>query len=130
MAQHEIEIILFRQLASCLAIPIFIVDPQGTLIYYNEPAEALLGQRFEETGAMAEVEWATSFRPITAGGEPVPADRLPLVRAIDERRPAHAEFWIEGLDRVRRHLSVTAFPLDSQSGRLVGAVALFWEIEP
>ena len=35
MAHEEIEVILARQLASYLAMPIFIVDPQGTLLYYN-----------------------------------------------------------------------------------------------
>ena len=79
---------------------------------------------------MAADEWATSFRPIAADGTAVPADRLPLIRALTDRRPAHTDFWIEGLDRVRRHLSVTALPLDSQSGRLLGAVAFFWEAEP
>jgi PAS domain-containing protein len=130
MAPHEIEVILFRQLASCLAMPIFIVDTAGTLLYYNEPAEVLLGQRFEETGAMAQDEWATSFRPLTSEGDVIPADQLPLVRALTDRRPAHTSLWIEGGDGVRRHLSVTAFPLDSQSGQLLGAVALFWEADP
>ena len=35
MSQKEIEIILMRQLASYLAIPIFIVDPALTLLFYN-----------------------------------------------------------------------------------------------
>lgn len=130
MGQQEIEVILLRQLASYLAVPIFIVDPSGTLLFYNEPAEALLGQRFEETGAMAAAEWATSFRPIAADGTAIPSDRLPLIRALTDRRPTHTDFWIEGLDRVRRHLSVTAVPLDSQAGRLLGAVAFFWENAP
>lgn len=130
MGQREIEVILLRQLASYLAVPIFIVDPAGTLLYYNEPAETLLGQRFEETGAMAQDEWATSFRPIDSAGNHLPGEQLPLVRALAERCPAHATFWIEGLDGVRRHLSVTAFPLEGQSGRLLGAVALFWEVAP
>jgi len=130
MGQQGIEVILLRQLASYLSMPIFIVDPTGTLLYYNEPAEALLGQRFEETGAMAQDEWAISFRPISGDGTPLPEDQLPLVRALADRHPAHASFWIDGLDGVRRHLSVTAFPIDSQSGQLLGAVALFWEAAP
>ena len=39
MAAHEIEIILNRQLADCLSIPVFITDTVGNLIFYNEPAE-------------------------------------------------------------------------------------------
>ncbi len=50
--QQEIEMILARQLASYLVMPIFVVDPAGTLVFYNEPAEPILGRRFDETGAM------------------------------------------------------------------------------
>jgi len=57
MAQQEIEVILIRQLASYLAMPMVIVNPVGTLIFYNEPAEELLAMRFEETGEMPEDEW-------------------------------------------------------------------------
>jgi PAS domain-containing protein len=46
MPQLEIEMILMRQLASYLAMPIFIVDPVGNLVFYNEPAESILGRRF------------------------------------------------------------------------------------
>jgi hypothetical protein len=34
-SQKEIELILARQLASYLVMPIFIVDLQGNIIYYN-----------------------------------------------------------------------------------------------
>jgi PAS domain-containing protein len=50
MAQHAVEIILMRQLASYLAMPIMLFDPAGNLLFYNEPAEAILGRRFEEAG--------------------------------------------------------------------------------
>ena len=48
MGSYEIEIILNRQLADCLSIPVFITDTAGDLIFYNEPAEQILGKRFEE----------------------------------------------------------------------------------
>lgn len=50
MSQKEIGVILTRQLASYLAMPIFIVDPTGALLFYHEPTEQILGLRFEETG--------------------------------------------------------------------------------
>jgi hypothetical protein len=50
MAQHPIEVILMRQLASSLAVPILVVDPAGTLLFYNTPAEGLLGQRYARRG--------------------------------------------------------------------------------
>jgi hypothetical protein len=43
MAQ-PIQIILMRQLAGYLSVPLFLVGPNGDLLFYNEPAEAILGR--------------------------------------------------------------------------------------
>jgi PAS domain-containing protein len=124
----ELEVILMRQLADCLTMPIFLVDPEGTLIFYNEPAERLLGQRFDETGEMSLAQWSAAFVPTDYRGRPLPSAKLPLVVALKEQRPAHADFRIRGLDRVARHIQVTAFPLTGRVGRFLGAVAIFWEV--
>ena len=52
---HPIQIILARQLAGYLSVPVFLVDQTGNLLFYNEPAEVILGQRFDETGAMPDL---------------------------------------------------------------------------
>jgi len=127
MPQHEVEVILTRQLASYLATPIFIVDPAGTLIFYNEPAEAILGRRFEEIGEMPTEEWATIFTPTDEAGRPLPPEALPLVIALTQRRPAFRTLWISGLNGIRHHIEVTAFPLIGQAVRFLGAVTIFWE---
>lgn len=129
MAQREIEVILTRQLASYLAMPIFIVDHEGTLVFYNESAEPILGQRFEETGEMPASEWSSRFRTVDDQGTPIPAEQLPLMIALKDRRPAHLLFWILGLDNVRRRIETTAVPLIGQAGRYLGAVAIFWEVK-
>lgn len=130
MPPHEIEMILSRQLASYLAMPIFLVDTQGTLVFYNEPAESLLGRRFDETGEMPVAEWSVVFEPREGNGAPIAPEGLPLVIALAERRPAHRRFFIQGLDGKRRQIELTAFPLIGQAERALGAVALFWEVEP
>lgn len=130
MAQQEIEIVLMRQLGSYLATPVFIVNPQGNLIYYNEPAEQILGHRFEETGEMAVGEWSTVFLPTDEQGVDLAPDELPLVAALRDRRPVHREFRIRGLDGTFRHIGVTALPIIGQAGRFLGGIALFWESEP
>lgn len=127
LPQLEIELILMRQLAGNLALPVFLVDPAGNLVYYNEPAETILGRRFEETGAMPATEWATIFVPMDTAGYRLPPEDLPLVIAVTTGRPAHRGFWIHGLDGVNRYIEVTAFPLISQDRQIVGGVALFWE---
>lgn len=129
MNQHPIELILSRQLASYLAIPVFLVDPQGTLLFYNEPAEAILGRRFEETGKMPLEEWSVLYEPTDAEGERLEPDDLPLVQAIRHGRPDHRRFWIRGFDETSREIAATAIPLIGPSQRRVGALALFWEID-
>jgi PAS domain-containing protein len=127
MSQKPIELILTRQLASYLAMPVFLVDLDGTLVFYNEPAERILGTRFDETGAMPASEWGTVFVPTDEHGAALEPSELPLVRALREGRPAHGTLWIHALDSVPRHIEVTAFPLIGQTNDRVGAVAIFWE---
>ena len=127
MAQHAIELILMRQLASYLVTPMFVVDTAGDLVYYNVPAERMLGLRFDETGEMALEEWGSAFKPTDEHGTPLPLDELPLVKVVDTRHPAQGSFWIRGLDGVSRYISVAAFPLIEQGGRDLGSVAVFWE---
>jgi PAS domain-containing protein len=128
MSQQEIEVILARHLAECLAMPVFIVDPEGDLIFYNEPAETVLGLSYTETGTMPAEEWSTIFNPVDGDGKSIPPEKLPLMIALTKRHPAHQRLWIEGRDGVSREIEVTAFPLVGQAERFLGAVALFWEI--
>jgi PAS domain-containing protein len=127
VAQHEVEVILLKLVASYLAMPIFVVDPFGALLYFNEPAEKILGRRYDETGEMPLEEWSTIFVPTDETGAVIPPEDLPLTRAVREGHPDHGSFWIRGLDEIPRHISVTAFPLVGQSERNLGSVAIFWE---
>jgi PAS domain-containing protein len=127
--QRPIELILLRQLASYLDMPIFIVDTEGRLVYYNGPAESLLGVRFDEVGMMETADWLAAFRPGDEAGAASAADEVPLLVALRERRPVHRELWISGLDGLRRPIGATAFPLVAQGGAYLGAVAIFW-LEP
>src|SRR5262249_42420211 len=111
MAQQPIEVILTRQLASYLAVPIFIVDPQRQLVCSTGPAAAPLGRGSGEPGGMAVAGWAAAFKPMDDDDRPLPPDRLPLVIAIAQRRAVHGDFWIRGIDGARRRISTTAFPL-------------------
>ena len=124
---YDVELILMRELASCLATPVFIVDPLGTLIFYNEKAEELLGRRFDETGEMPAHEWATIFTPTDENGQLIAEGDLPLTVALREERPAYSTMIIDALDGVQRSLQVTAIPITARSGVLLGAAALFWQ---
>jgi PAS domain-containing protein len=126
---QPIERILVRHLGSRLAVPLFLVDTEGTLVFYNEAAEQLLGRRFEEAGEMTFDDWTTAFAVRDAAGQPIAIDEIPLVQALRRRRPAHSRFDITGMDGAVRSLEVAAFPLQGQGGTRLGAVALFWEAD-
>jgi PAS domain-containing protein len=127
MPQHDLELIMLRQSASYLATPIFMVDGEGTLIFYNEPAEVILGRRYDEVGSMVAEEWGTIFQPLDDDGDPLPPESLPLSITIAERHPAAGPMTITGLDGQPRRIIVTAIPLIGQSGRDLGSLAVFWE---
>ena len=67
----SIQIILARQLASSIATPILLVDAENALIYYNEPAEAIFNQRFDETGEMPAAEWTARFAAVDDDRNPI-----------------------------------------------------------
>lgn len=124
---QPIELILMRELAGHLGTPIFVVKPNGDLLFYNEPAEELLGTRFDETGMMPFQAWATAFTPTDDDGVLIPPDELPLAIAVQQQRPAQGAMTIVGFDGTRRRLMVAAIPLKGQWGDHLGAAAIFWE---
>ncbi len=126
MSQHPIELILMKQLGSYLATPIFLLDREGSLIYFNLPAEAILGMRFEEIGELAAEEWQKALSPTDREGRPLDVNQLAFVEVLRSRRPERGDFWIRGLDGVLRHVSVASFPLVSQARRETGYVAVCW----
>ena len=124
---QPIELILMRELAGHLATPIFVVKPNGDLLFYNEPAETILGTRFDETGLMPFQAWATAFTPTDDDGVVIPPDELPLAIAVQQQRPAQGVMTILGFDGKHRRLMVAAIPLKGQWGDHLGAMAIFWE---
>lgn len=127
MPAYEIEIILSRQLADCLSMPVFITDTAGNLIFYNEPAEKVLGTRFEEKGEMKVEIWSTIFKQKDDNGDLLKPESLPLVRTLKDQYPYHKTFWIESLQGKAEKISVTSYPIIGRAGKFLGAVAIFWE---
>jgi len=116
MSQKAVELILMRQLASYLAMPILLFDPAGNLLFYNEPAEAILGRRFDETGQIPLEEFYSLVKLTAEDGSPLPLEARPLVIALQK-----------AFDGIVRRIAATAFPLEGQGARHLGAVVIFWE---
>ena len=127
-SSKAIQLILARQLASCVAMPIFLMDDNGTLIFYNEPAETLLNHRFEETGEISADDFVRLVAVADEDRIPIPPDQRPTRVARLERRPVSRTIWSKSGDSDWRHLQVTAFPLVGEGDRMLGVMNIFWEI--
>jgi PAS domain-containing protein len=129
MAQQPIEIILLRQWATHLQIPIWIAGMDGRLVFYNEPAEALLGVRFEDAGEMHVEQLSDIFSVLDEYGNAIEPHDIPLSVALMQRKPAHRPLRYRALDGIWHDAEITAFPVDGQGGKQLGAVALIWKNE-
>lgn len=128
VAQQPLEMILVRQLASYLAVPIWVTDDTGNLIFYNEPAENLVGASFEEVGPINADRLADMFKTTDLEGNPVETSGLALARALNSRSPAHGTIRFSGVDDVSHDIEVVAVPITGQGDRFLGVMVTFWEV--
>lgn len=129
MAQQPIEMILLHLWASYIAVPTWITDAEGNLVYYNEPAEALVGRPFDEAGEIKAADLADVFVTADLEGEPLPVAEIPTMVALTKRVPAHRELRFRAFDGSWRHIELSALPIEGQGGRLLGSLTAFWETD-
>ena len=108
---RDVELVLLKQLSSCLAIPMFVVGADGDLLFYNEPAEPLVGQRFEESGELTLDEWGELLETTDESGRLLDTVERPIMGALQRQQPVHAHMFLRGMDGQRREVEGTAFPL-------------------
>ncbi len=129
-AQRPLELILARNLLTSLSTPGFLVDHEGTLVFYNEAAAALLGRSFEDSGQMSASEWTEAFGPIASAGTPLAVDKLSLTDAIRDGRPAHGGYRIRTAREEQKAIEAAAFPIVASSAGSSGAMIMFWPVSP
>jgi PAS domain-containing protein len=127
MPARPLELIQARSLIDRLSTASFLVDQEGTLVFYNDRAAELLGIRFEEAGAMESETWGTKFRPREPGGRELPVGELPLAIAVQAGKPAFARMEITAADGEDHQIDVCALPI--MGGRTQqGSLAIFWPV--
>ena len=126
VAQQDVAIILARQFASELSVAVLVVDSLGDTLFFNEPAERILGRPFHEVDALPFEERAAILAPRGDDGRPMPVEQLPGMVAMREHRPAHVSFHMHGLDGILRPIEATAIPLLNAGGHVLGAFVVLW----
>lgn len=125
-AQKPLELILARNLLTSISTPAFLVDDQGTLVFYNEAAAAVLGRSFEEAGQMTAEQWTAAFGPLSSDGDPLEFDEVSLTKAIRAGRPAHGSFRIRTSKDPQQPIEAAAFPIVANPEGSSGAMIMFW----
>ena len=129
MDHKPIELILLRQLASRLSLPVTLVDAQGSVVYFNPATERLLGYEHAALGEFPISRLEELVDPRHADRSPMELHERPLTVALHDRRPQHSTIILHGSDGVPHRVEITAIPLDGQGGALLGAMTIFWEAD-
>ena len=129
MAQHPIEMILLKQWASLIAVPVWITDADGRLIYYNEPTEEIIGLRYEDAGELSAEQLAEVFVISNIDGSPLASDERPLMNALTKQVSSHRRIRFLRADKQWREIAVTAIPIIGEGNRHLGAMVTMWEDE-
>jgi PAS domain-containing protein len=127
--QKALALIVARELASNLATPMFLLDAEGDLVFYNDAAESMLARPFSEHGQINASTWADMLQLMDENGDPIRRRDLPPGIALIEHKPAHARLTATMADGTVKLVEVTAFPLLGKTDELHGAVAIFWDAE-
>ena len=126
--QKSVVLILARELASNVATPMLVIDDVGTIVYFNEPAERVLGATFASVGEVTAAEYDERWATTDTEGNELSLRRGPLARVVSEHTPAHRVIRIRGLDGVWHVIETTVYPLFASATSFVGAVGVFWEL--
>jgi PAS domain-containing protein len=129
-APRSLPLILAREFAANLATPMFLIDANGVLVFYNDAAAVLLGKPFAELGEIPAGEFGAMLEMATPDGEVVRRRDSPAGVAFFEGRPAHARVLATAYDGSRRMYEATAYPLFAAEGDMHGVMSVFWEQAP
>ena len=129
-SSRSLPLILARELAANLATPMFLLDAEGMLAYFNDAAAALLGKQFNDIGEIPSAEFAESLQLALPEGQPLHLRDSPAGIAYFERHPAHRKLMATSYDGVRRQYEATAYPLFGAEGEMHGVIAVFWQDLP
>lgn len=118
--QKPIELILFRQIASYLATPSFIVDKDETVIFCNKAAEEILRINFSERDEINVEEWSKLFKIQDEKGHP--ADKF-----FGKELLRSQHFYIESQDGKLKKIHIITLRIMNQMEEFCGHVCFFQE---
>jgi PAS domain-containing protein len=126
-APRSLPLILARELAANLATPMFLLDATGTLVFYNDAAELMLGRTYAELGVVTAEEFGAMLQLADVDGTPLRRRDSPAGVAFINREPSHRRLLATTLDGRRETFECTAYPLFGKADEMHGVLAVFWK---
>jgi PAS domain-containing protein len=128
---RSLPLILARELAANLATPMFLLDEEGTLVFFNDAAELMLGKTYSEVGAIAGTDFGDLLQIEYEDGSSMLKRDSPVGIAYNRREPAHNRLLATPLGGgAKQTWEVTAYPLFGRTGDMHGVLTVFWEAKP
>lgn len=127
--QRNLTLILARSFASHLATAVFLLDTEGTVIYYNEAAERLIGQPFIEGAGLKIEQWMALRRPLDEDGNEIAVESLPIGTTLLKREPAHGVARFRREDGAYFRFENVTLPLFAHTEDFVGVMAMAWLVD-
>jgi PAS domain S-box-containing protein len=106
---------------------VVVADKEGKLVYWNHAAEDIVGMKFSET---LKQDWARQYGVFYPDEvTPMPGEEQALAKVLsgDSIEPME-EFVKNNAIPQGRHILVTARPLKTTEGKILGGVAVFRDI--
>lgn len=121
---RPLELILARQWAALLSVPVLLFDEAGQLVYFNDAAGLVLGRSFAEAGDMERLEWEAALLMEDESGAALQPTATPLGSCLDSGLPAQGTVSLRGMDGHPRRVTITALPVWGLAGTKLGAIAM------
>lgn len=121
MARRSLELILARSLSENLAVPCFVINDAGAIVWFNESAERLIGRAAPETPELSASDLVALLDARTDDGKPAEPKMLPFLRALNDRVPATESLRVSGADGTE-WVDAAALPLLAPEGELLGVL--------
>lgn len=128
MSSQAVELILARNLLSSIELAALLVDPEGTIVFFNDAAGELVGSRFEDVGPLGREAWSSRFGPFDEFGQIVPTDDLPVTVALRRGLPVNIRVHIRVDSGDLLKVDASALPLSGADG-FKGALVVFWRAD-
>jgi PAS domain-containing protein len=120
---QPVELILARNLISGISLPALLCDCKGTIVFFNDAAGELLGERFEETGTLSGDAWDSRFRTAIDGESRDNGEAL--AHAVRGAVPIHRRVCLVSQEG-RSEVELSTVPLRTVEG-CRGSIVLLWQ---